>query len=84
MRLRYVAALLVLIVVVNAGVSYGIVQWASPSGAQGPQGKQGAQGPQGPVATADAKALACSALLANPANGLTREVYLGMISKYCP
>jgi hypothetical protein len=51
MRLRYLALAVVLFVVLNAAITYGIVRWASPSGAQGPQGVQGIQGLVGPVAT---------------------------------
>jgi len=59
MRLPYVAALAALVIIINAGVSVGIVQLTSPSGAQGPQGEQG---PPGPVATADANTMLCTLL----------------------
>jgi hypothetical protein len=37
MRLRHLALAVVLTVLLNAGITYGIVQWASPSNAQMPQ-----------------------------------------------
>jgi hypothetical protein len=86
MRLRYLALAVVLIVVLNAAITYGIVQWASPSGAQG---SQGVQGIPGPVATADANSAACAAVLqggipstADGYAGLQR--YNSLVTKYCP
>lgn len=83
MRLRYVALIVALIIVVNAGVTYGIVQWASPSGAQGPQGEQGIPGT---VATADAKTLLCAAAIGAlpPSNIRPNADVTAEIAKYCP
>jgi len=74
----------VLILILNAGITYGIVRWASPSGAQGPQGVQGIAGP---VATADAKSAACAAVLQGGvpvAGGLVLQEYKNLVQKYCP
>ncbi len=80
MRRRYLALIVALIIIVNAATTYGVVRWASPSGAQGPQGAQGAQGIPGPVATADVNTTLCAAALAaNSGPYLSAEVV-----KYCP
>jgi hypothetical protein len=86
MRLRYLALAVVLILVLNAGITYGIVQWASPSGAQGPQGVQGEQGIAGPMATADANTLLCAAALSaqTPVLGPGSQKINAEITKYCP
>jgi hypothetical protein len=83
MRLRHLALAVVLILILNAGITYGIVQWASPSGAQGPQGGQEIPGP---IATADAKALACAAALGaqTPDNVRPNPDIAKEIAKYCP
>ena len=84
MRLRYLALAVVLVLILNAAITYGIVQWAAPSGAQGPQGEQG---PPGPVASADAKTTLCAAALsAQPAQILrgNNPAIAENIAKYCP
>ena len=82
MRLPYVAALAALVIIINAGVSVGIVQLTSPSGAQGPQGEQG---PPGPVATADANTMLCTAAMNSFAIDTgARAFWDDQIEKYCP
>jgi hypothetical protein len=83
MRLRHLAIAVVLTLVLNAGITYGIVQWASPSGAQGPQGEQGIPGT---VATADAKTLLCAAAIGAlpPSNIRPNADVTAEIAKYCP
>jgi hypothetical protein len=83
MGLRHLAVAVVLILILNAGITYGIVQWASPGGAQGPQGMQGIPGP---VATADANATLCAAALGAlpPGNVPPSKAVTTAISKYCP
>jgi hypothetical protein len=84
MRLRHLALAVVLIIAINAGITYGMVQWASPSGAQGPQGVQGIPGP---VASADVNTTLCAAALsAQPAQiirGNNPDIAAN-IAKYCP
>jgi hypothetical protein len=81
MRLRYLALAVVLMLILNAGITYGIVRWASPSGSQGPQGEQGQQGIPGPVASPDY----CSAALSAPAADLDSAVLKEReVAKYCP
>jgi hypothetical protein len=86
MRLRYLAIAVVLVLVLNAAITYGIVKWASPSGAQGPQGVQGIPGP---IATADANTAACAAVLQGGVPS-TADGYIGLqrydtlVKKYCP
>jgi hypothetical protein len=78
MRLRHLALAVVLVLVLNAGITYGIVKWAAPSGAQGPQGVQGIQGP---VASPDY----CSAALSAPASDQYSAAYKETnVVKYCP
>ncbi len=83
MRIRYLALAVVLIVVLNAGITYGIVQWASPSGAQGPQGVQGISGP---VASADVNTTLCAAAIGAlpPSNVRPNPNVTAEIAKYCP
>lgn len=78
------ALAVVLIVVINAGVTYGIVQWASPSGTQGPQGVQGVQGIPGPVATADVNTALCTAVLQGGIGPGGVYEYGQLVAKYCP
>lgn len=78
MRLRHLALAVVLTVVLNAGITYGIVKLASPTGAQGPQGVQGIPGP---VASPDY----CSAALSAPASDQYSAAYKeSNVIKYCP
>lgn len=85
MRLRFLAALAVaIIIVVNAGVSYSIAKWVAPNGAQGPQGEQGIPGP---IATADAKTTLCAAALSAQPPQILRgnnPAIAANIAKYCP
>jgi hypothetical protein len=78
MRLRHLALAVVLTLILNAGITYGIVKLASPTDAQGPQGVQGIPGP---VASPDY----CSAALSAPANDQTSAVLKQHnVAKYCP
>lgn len=82
MRLRYLALAVVLVLVLNAAITYGVVRLASPSGAQGPQGVQGIPGP---VATTDTKSAACAAVLQGGVpSGIAMQEYEIFVKKYCP